>query len=478
MPVLMAFVGISGDLYLRGYVGKNPPEGSSYDRAQVFIHFTPTFEIMGIPLRSEFLLTDFQSPFGQTLNRITLSFQGADLQKAFERRGKSVPRVFLSMRHLSFGATRMDISDFTARGLFVKGLVVEMTPGPLFVGFMKGNSRSGKDSLGFGRDVLGIRLGIGAPEKSHGILTVLKIQDDTTMVPPDSLTPPQANLVVSFQTAFHVGSVTLEAEGGGSVLTRDIRDATRPLRKIPEVIPLNLTSSGDFALRVRLSGTIRNLNLTTYAQMVGPGYVSLGSPSLQQDQLTGGLRLAWPVSSAAMLTFWYEGRRDNLLQTRVVTTQNHQAGFHANMRLFQDMFFGATALGMISGSGYQMVSIGGNVSFRGWNLDAELQRMSGALPEHLRQVGLFYGHNVGGIFFQGGYRYATRVGPGFIVKGTWEIFGGRIFSELDLYRARKSFLSGVDWIWRENTFFRIQVRHDQYSDRKDTYVESEARLHL
>lgn len=476
--LLMMFFQTSGDLSIRGYAGEHPPGGSAYERAQVFVHVAPTVEVFGLPFRSELFLTDLPSPVGQPLSRFGLTFRARDLRERLEEKSRSVPGVFLAVERLSIGASTVDLSPFTAQGLPVEGLVAELAPGPLYAGFVRGKTRSAEDSLRFRRDALGFRLGVGKPEGNHGILTVLRLEDDSASSQTDSLITPQANLVLALETSLRMGRIRFEAEGGVSVLTRDVRDTTRPPREVPELIPLNLTSSGDFAFRVEISGSFRNLDLSTHIRMVGPGYVSLASPSLQNDRLAGGINGAWTVNPVTTLALWYEGSTDNLLNTRGVTTRSHLAGFSLNTLFLRDISVGLTALGMAAGSDYRMASVGGNVSLKGWNVSTQHQVVEGSSPGHSLQASLSYGQSVGRLFVQGGYRYASEIGHGFGLNGAFRVAGGRLHSGLDLYRDRTSLLFGVDWTWRGRMGLQIQAHHDRYDEGRDTYLEGMLRYRL
>jgi len=280
------------------------------------------------------------------------------------------------------GAFSDAYTPLTWSGTQLQGAGFNINPGLLrFAAFGGRSQRSvaaGATYGAFDRTMVGGRLGIGrqADDGEGGSfldLIFLRASDDASSLPPpaepldegppdlfaDTLpapvnsfaVTPQENVVLATAGALSLfdGTLQLRGELGGSLHTRDKRASAldeETLDRYPSFLRNFLTprlsTTGDYAytteVRLRfdeLPGATprspRSLDLSAEYRYIGPGYVSLGVPSLHSDQraveLQSRLRFRrWSLSLGGLR------QRDNLIGQKLATTTRTRLTSHFFVR--------------------------------------------------------------------------------------------------------------------------------------------------
>jgi len=260
-------------------------------------------------------------------------------------------------------------SSRTFAGLRVRGAGVELNPGLLRFGVFGGNAQravfGGLSSGTYTRHAVGGRIGLGRERNGRDAsfiqLMLVRAWDDETSLPnaTDSAAPPlppdipdnpfavtpQDNFVVGLAGGLSMlaGKLFLKGELDGSLHTRDRRAdplAQEELGRYPgilrDVMTPRVGTHGDFAysteatLRLpRLPGATRasprTLTATLGYHFTGPGYVSLGTPSLFNDYRKIDARTALRVGPWR-LRLDAATQRDNVLGQKLSTTTRTRLG--------------------------------------------------------------------------------------------------------------------------------------------------------
>jgi hypothetical protein len=254
-------------------------------------------------------------------------------------------------------------SPRTLAGLRIRGADVELNPGLLRFGVFGGSAQravfGGLTSGAYSRRIIGGRVGIGRErggrDNSFLQLMVVRAWDDQSSLPSptDSNAPslpsdvpanpfavtPQDNVVAGLSggIALLAGKLFVKGEVDASAHTRDRRAA--PLAKdalngypgfLQGIMTPRLGTHGDFAysgeatLRLpTLPGATRrsprSLIATLGYQYMGPGYVSLGTPSLFNDYRKIDASTALRIGRAQLRLNGHT-QRDNVLGQKLATT--------------------------------------------------------------------------------------------------------------------------------------------------------------
>ena len=229
-----------------------------------------------------------------------------------------------SWGRLYFGDFSPTFSPFVLNGLVVRGYGLDLFPGPLRLFAVTGRARVPElDTLSTPptREVQGLL--IGARRAFH--LELLRVQDRLQ----DTLTgvAPQANAVAA--VALNVGTGPLRLQGNlfGSLHTYDA--SLTPTADLPLArtlrrwgIVVNQSSHVDYGYRTEVRFRVRATTWLFQRLYLGPGYRSLGVPSLEVDreENTVGTNFSlWNhrLNGTARLTW----KRNNLSGTQEATTR-------------------------------------------------------------------------------------------------------------------------------------------------------------
>lgn len=221
--------------------------------------------------------------------------------------------------------------------------------------------RGGARNKSYSRTIYGAKVGIGKQSGSHLDLILVKAKDDVGSLPPDSAlaTPgairadtmdtsvvgnappvnpyavtPQENLVggINWQLNVIPDKLTWSSEVSGSIHTRDLRSGMVDVEDLDlpafasNFYTTRYSSSADFVASSELSLRLSRFNIQTGYKWVGPGYTSLGTSYLINDQQEFNTRASYRFSQTSISLNWAR-LNDNLLnQKRFTQVQNRYGG--------------------------------------------------------------------------------------------------------------------------------------------------------
>jgi hypothetical protein len=260
-------------------------------------------------------------------------------------------KLFFGVKQLSIGTVYPFYSPLILNGIQVQGGAVEINPGLFFLNITGGNTHIGTANFldifksAYQRWMIGGRIGVGKPERSHFFLSYIHSFDKNTTLPTEispTVRPSQNDVLgATLQLTFWKGRIRLLGEGAGCGFNRNRRDATLNVgnslyQKIPAFLKPNLSTSYDYAYMARgdfnfWKGSLINF----YTEYIGPGYNSFGVPFLRNDVLRYGGRIEQTLwKSRIKVTGRYRYELDNLIQHKRTASTMHfyGGGFSFNQK--------------------------------------------------------------------------------------------------------------------------------------------------
>ncbi len=243
----------------------------------------------------------------------------------------------------SLGDFYPSFSPFTLNNLRVRGAGIRLHPGRLRFSVVAGETQKASNEKGaeaYRRTLYGLRLGVGKRGGSFLDVNLIKAQDLTGSLQPDSqlTVTPQENLVASVAGRLHLfrNRFRLSGEFAASGFTRDRRSALYDEEKVPafvaSIFQPRLSTRVDFAYTADARVELQTLSAGAGVQYIGPGYHSLGISSLFNDvkemHADGTLRL---FRNRFSLRGAYAVQWDNLLQQKRFTTQRQRGSVNLNL---------------------------------------------------------------------------------------------------------------------------------------------------
>lgn len=309
--------------------------------SEVRLVVNPTLTIYELPLSLNLLLSSRESNLRQALNRFVLGLRPEELLKQKAR----IPAFASFIRGIEFGTCTPYYSPLTLAAVPVTGGAIELNPGPVYLAATLGRNRraiEGSDTTTpvYSRMLYSGRFGFGRKEKTHFYLTLLHGRDDSGSVrnnkiyrpyatPPDSLeiVVPAENYLLGaeFNLALFQDRFRLESEITGSEFTRDVRMAEVSFDAVPDwaerLIHPRPSSGFDFAYSIKPSLTLFGTRIAGVVKTTGPGYRTMGTPSLRSDDISyrGSLSRSFAGERLSVALNW--GREhDNLIGMKQTTT--------------------------------------------------------------------------------------------------------------------------------------------------------------
>jgi hypothetical protein len=340
-------IGAYGQLYgISGRAARRPPS-----TGRLFIRPTITF-LNELTLNFNILLTNEGVSARQSINQIGLD-----------------PSWGWGDAHV--GDFSENFSTFTLNGITIRGGGVNLHPGSFRFSVVAGRSKratpGGAGSKSYSRTVYGAKLGLGKQTGSYIDLIFFKAKDDVGSLPPDSLltnpsaiysdttdttvvgnappvnpyaVTPQENLVggLNWQLQIVPDRVTWKSEMTGSMFTRDLRsnvisfsDLNAPSFAQSLYTP-RYSSNADFAANTELDLNFNHFNIQTGYKWIGPGFTSLGTSYMINDQQEINSRISFQISQTTISLNWAR-KSDNLLGQKQFTTFQNRYGGNVNTRM-------------------------------------------------------------------------------------------------------------------------------------------------
>lgn len=262
------------------------------------------------------------------------------------------PRIGSWLRlHAGYFSLRM--SEFSFGDTRLLGGGVELTPGSFHLAAFYGYARQARNpdsAQGFHgeykRRVMGMNIGSGSDAGMNFRLNLLHVQDDSSSIQADTLTPaPQENLVTSLSFALPLfeNMLRLSGELALGAFTANTRapllDSNSRNELQEQLYTANISTNLDGAARAGITFTPSSLwNLRAEAQWVGPGFVTLGYAQIPNDildlTLSPSLRL---FESRLYLRGSIGKRTNNLRATRTAATDRTIASLSLSAQLWENV---------------------------------------------------------------------------------------------------------------------------------------------
>ncbi|NOS85372.1 MAG: hypothetical protein HOP31_09550 [Ignavibacteria bacterium] len=344
--------------------------GSDKEPRYGYLDLTPSVSLYGLPFTSSFLFSSENSASRQNINSIGLNLDVSTIKDFITERinkekdkileegkkelsnltdkqkdklesdakskvmGKMNPvlKLISSFKTLGIGTTYPSYTPFTMQGVPVSGINVEFNPGWFYIAATAQKNQKPIDNVSYRRDLYSGRIGYGQSDKSHIYLTGLYANDKAGSIIVDStnqLLTPNSNYLFGIQGKlnFLKDKLSFEAEAVGSMLTRDNRDADLENRSIPSFIKNmfhpKISSQIDYSYSIRsiFDNQKTNTKVTASLRMVGPGFVTLGNPTLRGDKLEIETKISQKfINKQVSVTASFKWFRDNLINSKSYTT--------------------------------------------------------------------------------------------------------------------------------------------------------------
>ncbi|OYD15809.1 hypothetical protein CH330_04705 [candidate division WOR-3 bacterium JGI_Cruoil_03_51_56] len=303
----------------------------------------PSVSFWGFPLSLDLLFSSQENNLRQQLNKYRIFLHPKELLGQMV----NLPGFMFSIHGIEIGTCQPSYSSFTLSGTPVTGGAVELNPWKVYLAGTVGRTQRAVDAsdstdAAYSRMLYAGKFGYGKKEATHFYFTGLYAKDDPNSLeynqmpmPGDTEPPidsfevvtPEENYLLGMELNLFLvdGLLTLESEVSAIELNRDTRmpvlDADWVRRWGLGFLHPRWCSQFDFAYAVRPALNVLDTRIYGEVQMVGPGYQSLGAPSLRNDNLAygGGIKrdfLDNQVSASAS----YTREQDNLIGMKLSTT--------------------------------------------------------------------------------------------------------------------------------------------------------------
>ncbi|HMQ78746.1 MAG TPA: hypothetical protein PKE39_00670 [Ignavibacteria bacterium] len=344
--------------------------GSDKEPRYGYLNLTPSVSLYGLPISTSFLFSSENSASRQNINSAGLNLDVSTIKEFISERidqeknkilsennkneselsekqkdklendakykvmSKMSPALKLisSFKTLGIGTTYPSYTPFTMQGVPVSGLNVEFNPGWFYIAATAQKNQKPIDNTSFRRDLYSGRIGYGQSDKSHIYLTGLYANDKAGSILVDSsnqLLTPNSNYLFGIQGKLNLfrDKLSFEAEAVGSMLTRDNRDADLENKSIPSFVKNmfhpKISSQIDYSYTIKsvFDNQKSNTKVTASLKMVGPGFVTLGNPTLRGDKMEVETKISQKfVNKQVSVTASLKWFRDNLISSKRYTT--------------------------------------------------------------------------------------------------------------------------------------------------------------
>lgn len=274
----------------------------------------------------------------------------------------STEKVMMWLPKIGFGTIFPTLTPLTVSGTRVEGTSIEWNPGKVFfISALKGTTQrplaradglridtaiyTNLDNADFGRSITGARIGFGAKDGPHWMLTGVYTTDDPSTTPMRdsmSISAPQRNVLASmdFRVEPIRGYWSIDAEVAGSITVGDLNAPKFSTDQLPKfLLDLIDSSSSAFAdwagsastalsipeTGTRLSGSVRR---------IGTGYRALGVPNMRVDVLRYDAKLDQSLFKRQFSLGVFARRdQDNLIPLKRATTLTTSMGANMNLTI-------------------------------------------------------------------------------------------------------------------------------------------------
>lgn len=344
--------------------------GSDKEPRYGYLNLTPSVNLYGLPISSSFLFSSENSASRQNINSIGLNLDVSTIKEFITERveqeknkilegsnknesqlsdkqkdklesdakgkvmGKLNPllKLISSFKTLGIGTTYPSYTPFTMQGVPISGVNVEFNPGWFYIAATAQKNQKPIDNVSFRRDLYSGRIGYGQTDKSHIYLTGLYANNKAGSILVDSsnqLLTPNSNYLFGIQGKLNLlrDKLSFEAEAAGSMLTRDNRDADLENKSIPSFVKNmfhpKISSQVDYSYSIKsiFDNPASDTKVTASLKMVGPGFVTLGNPTLRGDKMEIETKISQKfLNKQVSVTASFKWFTDNLINSKRYTT--------------------------------------------------------------------------------------------------------------------------------------------------------------
>ncbi len=291
------------------------------------------FSIFGFRSGINLLYSTDNNALRQSMNRFT--FQG-------------------SWRWLSVSAGSVNprFSKYSLNGVTVNGALLEINPGHFSLSIAGGRTRRaveltsqpGFREPSFEQWLFASRIGVGRRGGNQFALTGLYSYDVLGSVanPGNALPAENLNITPEFGLVLWGGKVSFESSLSVSVFTRDRTSDELELDEVPafftSIFTPRTSTRVDYAGEVMSRFSRGPFRIDSGYERIQPGFRSLGLGYVRSDQETYRVRPQVRIlGDRANISGMFSKGRNNLLDTRVTTTQRQQLGLNTMVRLTQSV---------------------------------------------------------------------------------------------------------------------------------------------
>ncbi len=241
-------------------------------------------------------------------------------------------KFFTYFHSLSLGTTYPVYTQNTINGISVTGGDIEFNPGIFYTAFTGFGNQKAIENSAYKRNLFAGRIGVGKKDKNHFIMTLMHAVDNENSIIVDSsnltLTPKE-NWLVGFDGKLNLlkDKLSFETEGVLSMLTRDVRDPDIISEAIPGWVKNLFKPKGSSSVDYMYSGKLlfdnskTNTKITGEIKMIGPGFTTLGNPTLRNDKFGFEGKIDQKFMDNRISTMVHlRSYKDNLINTKTTTT--------------------------------------------------------------------------------------------------------------------------------------------------------------
>jgi hypothetical protein len=333
-------VGFSGNASVYGEYGWVTGDSLVEPRPELRLNLSPSLAFWGCPLSLDILLSTQENNLRQQLDKYRFFLHPSEWLST----AANPPSFALAIKGIELGSCNPSWSQYTLSGAPLLGGVVELNPWYVYLAGAAGRSQravvvSETTDGAYSRMLYSGKFGFGKKERTHFYLTALYAADDTNSLrnnmrpyPEDTVPPidsfevvrPKENYVLGaeFNLDLWKGAFTLASELTGTELTRDKRLPIEHWDWLPawvaNTFKPRMSSSVDYAWKVRPALNVLETRLSGRLEYVGPGFQSLGAPGLRNDnfKLGGDIERSF-FDQAVSISAAYSSEHDNLLAVPV-----------------------------------------------------------------------------------------------------------------------------------------------------------------
>ncbi|MCD4700682.1 MAG: hypothetical protein K8S24_02385 [Candidatus Aegiribacteria sp.] len=294
--------------------------------------FNPVLSIHDIPVVASIFVSSEESMQRQNMNRIYISSHPS----ASSREGS----VLSWISSIGIGASNPYFTNFTLNAAYISGANLALSPGGFYFAAAGGRNRRGVEPDGdnpgeYERNLYAVQTGLGSPYGSHFHLCMLYGKDENGSIIEDSTfrITPSENWVASldYGSVLFDGVLRIDGEIAGSMFTRDIRSPEIDSDEVPQWLldfsGANVSSGLGWALDLSSSVRFSENMLSASFRRVDPGFESMGSPYLRNDEISIETRAdRYFINRQISAGLWYRWESDNLMDTKSTTTTGNTYG--------------------------------------------------------------------------------------------------------------------------------------------------------